>query len=101
MRLGQTRDCGPDRIPRMDPLGPSTAFKVRGATRGQGRTHGDQRTWWRGLRSAERRKASTFRLLVQVTGLLVGLLVSRDLTELKFRAASVYAGRNGCRAKSS
>jgi hypothetical protein len=36
MRLGQTRDCGPDRIPRMDPLGPLTAFKVRGATRGQG-----------------------------------------------------------------
>src|SRR6516162_3957785 len=47
---------------------PSTAFQVRGATRGQGRTHGDQRTWWRGLRIAERRKTSTFRLLLQVTG---------------------------------
>src|SRR5499427_10222288 len=55
----------------MDPLGPSTAFKVRGATRGQGRAHGDQRTWWRGLRIADRRKTSTFRLLIQVTGLLV------------------------------
>src|SRR6516225_6128770 len=52
----------------------STAFKVRGATRGQGCTHGDQRTWWRGLRIAERRKTSTFRLLVQVTG-----GVNRDL----------------------
>ena len=66
MRLGQTRDCGTDRIPRMDPLGPSTAFKVRGATRGQGRTHGDERTWWRGLRITERRKTYTLRLLVQV-----------------------------------
>src|SRR6516164_7743151 len=56
MRLGQTRDCGPDRIPRMDSLGPLAACKVRGATRGQGCTHGDQRTWWRGLRVAERRK---------------------------------------------
>src|SRR5215469_15623984 len=46
---------------------PSTAFKVRGATRGQGRTHGDQRTWWRGLRIAARRKTSTLRLLVQAT----------------------------------
>src|SRR5215469_13200565 len=55
----------------MDGIGPSKAFKVRGATRGQGRTHGDQRTWWRGLRIAERRKTSTFRLLVQVAGLLV------------------------------
>src|SRR5215472_6622391 len=53
----------------MDRLGPSTAFKVRGATRGQGRAHSDQRTWWRGLRIADRRKTSTLRLLVQVTGL--------------------------------
>src|SRR6516162_11366825 len=36
------------------------------ATRGQGRTDGDRRTWWRGLRIADRRKTSTFRLLVQV-----------------------------------
>src|SRR5215469_10760639 len=50
---------------------PSTAFKVRGATRGQGRTHGDQRAWWRWLRVADRRKTSTFRLLVQVAGFLV------------------------------
>src|SRR5215472_13739019 len=57
----------------MDPLGPSTAFQVLGATRGQGRTHGDQRTWWRGLRIAERRKTSTFRLLVQVAPVNQGL----------------------------
>jgi len=46
---------------------------VRGATRRQGRTHGDQRTSWRGLRIAERRKTSTLRLspLVQVTGFLL------------------------------
>src|SRR5262252_6176905 len=50
---------------------PSTAFKVRGATRGQGRTHGDQRTWWRGLRIADRRKTFTLRLIVQVTGFRV------------------------------
>src|SRR6516162_8599834 len=48
----------------------STAFQVRGAARGQGRTHGDQRTWWRGLRIAARRKISTLHLLVQVTGFL-------------------------------
>jgi len=41
MSLGQTRDCGPDRIPGMDPFGPSAPCKVRGHTRGQGRTHGD------------------------------------------------------------
>src|SRR5215469_6203574 len=35
---------------------------------GQGRTHGDQRTWWRGLRIGDRRKTSTLRLLDQVTG---------------------------------
>src|SRR5215471_15062316 len=46
---------------------PSAAFQVRGATRGQGRTHGDQRTWWRALRIAERRQTFTLRLLVQVT----------------------------------
>src|SRR5215469_10334768 len=40
----------------MDRLRSSTAFQVRGATRGQGRTHGDQRTWWRGLRIADGRK---------------------------------------------
>src|SRR5215469_16216308 len=68
MRLGSTPASGAYRIPRMDPLGPSTAFKVRGATRGQGRTHGDQRTWWRGLRIAERRKTATLRLIVQVAG---------------------------------
>ena len=99
--LGSAPGRGADRIPRMDRLGPSAAFQVRWATRGQGCTHGDQRTWWRGLRIAESRKTSAFRTLVQVTGFLVGLLVSRDLTELKFRAASVYAGRNGCRTKSS
>ena len=99
--LGSAPGRGADRIPRMDRLGPSAAFQVRGAARGKGRTHGDQRTWWRGLRIAESRKTSAFRTLVQVTGFLVGLLVSRDLTELKFRAASVYAGRNGCRTKSS
>ena len=47
---------------------PSTAFQVRGASRGQGRTQGDQGTWWRGLRIADRRTISTLRLLVQVTG---------------------------------
>src|SRR5215472_12431804 len=44
-----------DRIPRMDPLGPSTAFKVRGATRGQGRTQGDQ--------GARRRRVITLAIL--------------------------------------
>jgi len=44
----------------------SQALEICWATRGQGRTHGDQRTWWRGLRIADRRKTSTFRLLVQV-----------------------------------
>jgi len=29
------------------------------------------RVWWRGLRIADRRKTSKFRLLVQVTGFLV------------------------------
>jgi hypothetical protein len=33
-------------------------------TQGQGRTHGDQRTWWRGLMIADRRKTSTLRLIV-------------------------------------
>ena len=33
---------------------------------GQGRTHGDQRTWWRGLRIGDRRKTSTLRLLAEV-----------------------------------
>src|SRR6516225_7644072 len=67
--------CKPVRASRpfisLLPDGPSAAFKVRGATRGQGRTNGDQRTWWRGLRIADRRKSSTFRVLVQVTGFLV------------------------------
>jgi len=40
--LGSAPDCGADRIPRVDPLGPSTAFKVRGATRGQGSSQGNQ-----------------------------------------------------------
>src|SRR5215469_9976852 len=71
MRLGQTQDCGAYRISRMDRLGPSTAFQVRWATRRQGRTHGDQRTWWQGLRIADRRKTSMFRLLIQVTSFLI------------------------------
>src|SRR5215469_7665398 len=39
--------------------GAMDAFKICRATRGQGRTHGDQRTWWRGLRVADRRKTSS------------------------------------------
>src|SRR6516162_7192899 len=55
----------------MDRLGPSSTLEICWATRGQGRTHGDQRTWWRGLRIAERGKTATLRLLVQITGFLV------------------------------
>src|SRR6516162_1696478 len=67
----------------------SQALEICWATRGQGRTHGDQRTWWRGLRIADRRKSSTFRLLVQVAGLLGGYLWSgygrNDLAQTHFR----------------
>src|SRR6516164_1351198 len=67
MRLGSAPARGAHRIPRMDWGRSPSSRQVRGPTRGQGRTHGDQRTWWRGLRIAERRKTFTLRLLVQVT----------------------------------
>ena len=58
----------------------STAFQVRGVTRGQGRTHGDQRTGCRGLRIADRRRTSTLRLLVQVKARGISVRVGMETT---------------------